>query len=186
MVIRLECAKAKAEAVPIPGTRKDSFMILGLSIGQFTFLHVFLSLVGIGAGVFVVYGFLASRRLRILTALFFVTTVATSLTGFLFPFKGMTPGIVLGILSMIVLLLAIVGLYMKKLEGAWRGVYVISAMLAFYFNFFVMIAQSFAKLPPLHAIAPTQSSPGFGVTQLAVLLVFILLTVRAFKRFHPE
>jgi hypothetical protein len=161
-------------------------MILGLSIGQFTFLHVFLSLVGIGAGVFVVYGFLASRRLRILTALFFVTTVATSLTGFMFPFKGMTPGIVLGILSMIVLLLAIVGLYMKKLDGAWRGVYVICTMLAFYFNFFVLVVQSFEKVPPLHSIAPTQSSPGFGVTQLAVLLVFLLLTVRAFKRFHPE
>ena len=161
-------------------------MILGLSVAQFTFLHVFLSLTGIGAGIFVVYGFLASRRLRVLTALFFIATVATSLTGFLFPFKGVTPGIVLGILSMIVLLLAYVGLYVKKLDGAWRGVYVICAMLAFYFNFFVMVTQSFEKLPPLHSIAPTQSSPGFGGTQLAVLLVFIFLTVRAFKRFHPE
>ncbi|HUH63536.1 MAG TPA: hypothetical protein VLZ50_11080 [Terracidiphilus sp.] len=161
-------------------------MILGMSIAQFTFLHVFLSLIGIGAGVFVVYGLVSSRRLRVLTALFFITTVATSLTGFLFPFKGVTPGIVLGILSMIVLLLAYVGLYLKKLDGAWRGTYVICAMLAFYFNFFVMVAQSFEKLPPLHAIAPTQSSPGFGVTQLAVLLIFVLLTVRGFKRFHPE
>jgi hypothetical protein len=160
-------------------------MILGLSIAQFTYLHVFLSLIGIGAGVFVVYGLLSSRRLRILTALFFVTTVATSLTGFLYPFKGVTPGIVLGILSLIVLLLAIVGLYVKKLDGTWRGVYVISTMLAFYFNFFVLIAQSFAKLPELHAIAPTQSSPVFGITQLIVLLIFILLTIRAFKRFHP-
>lgn len=161
-------------------------MILGLSIAQFTFLHVFLSLIGIGAGVFVVYGLLSSRRLRVLTALFFITTVATSLTGFLFPFKGVTPGIVLGILSMIVLVLAFVALYLKKLDGVWRGVYVICAMLAFYFNFFVMVTQSFEKLPPLHSIAPTQSSPGFGVTQLAVLLIFILLTVRALKRFHPE
>jgi hypothetical protein len=161
-------------------------MILGLSLEQFTFLHVFLSLVGIGAGIFVIYGLLTSRRLGILTALFFITTVATSLTGFLFPFKGVTPGIILGILSMIVLILAIVALYVRKLDGPWRGTYVVSVCVAFYFNFFVLIAQSFDKVPALHSIAPTQASPGFGVTQLAVLLIFILLTTRAFKKFQPE
>jgi hypothetical protein len=161
-------------------------MILGLSLEQFTFLHVFLSLVGIGAGIFVIYGLLTSRRLGILTALFLVTTVATSLTGFLFPFKGVTPGIILGILSMIVLILAIVALYVKGLVGPWRGTYVVSVCLAYYFNFFVLIAQSFEKVPALHSIAPTQASPGFGITQLAVLLIFILLTIRAFKKFHPE
>lgn len=160
-------------------------MILGLSTQQFTFLHVFLSLVGIGAGIFVVYGLLNSKRLRILTALFFVATIATSLTGFLFPYKGVTPGIILGVLSMIVLLLGLMALYMRKLDGPWRGVYVISVMLAFYFNFFVLVVQSFAKVPALNSVAPTQSSPGFGITQLAVLLIFILLTVRGFKRFHP-
>jgi hypothetical protein len=160
-------------------------MILGLTLVQFTFLHVFLSLVGIGAGVFIIYGLLTSRRLSILTSLFLVSTVATSLTGFLYPFKGVTPGIILGILSMIVLILAIVALYVRKLEGAWRATYVISVCLAFYFNFFVLIAQSFEKVPSLHAIAPTQASPGFGITQLAVLLIFILLTIRAVKRFHP-
>jgi hypothetical protein len=161
-------------------------MILGLSLEQFTFLHVFLSLVGIGAGIFVIYGLLTSRRLGILTALFLITTVATSLTGFLFPFKGVTPGIILGILSMIVLILAIVALYVKGLAGGWRGTYVVSVCLAYYFNFFVLIAQSFEKVPALHTIAPTQASPGFGITQLAVLLIFILLTIRAFKKFHPE
>jgi hypothetical protein len=161
-------------------------MILGLSLAQFTFLHVFLSLVGLGAGLFVLFGLLNSRRLSILTSLFLITTAATSLTGFLFPFKGVTPGITLGILSMIALILAIVALYVKGLAGAWRGTYVISACLAYYFNFFVLIAQSFAKVPALHSIAPTQASPGFGITQLAVLIIFILLTIRAFKKFHPE
>lgn len=160
-------------------------MILGLSLVQFTYLHVYLSLVGIGAGVFIVYGLLTSRRLTILTALFLVTTVATSLTGFLFPFKGVTPGIILGILSMIALILAIVALYGKKLAGAWRATYVISACVAFYFNFFVMIAQSFDKVPTLKAAAPTMASPAFGFSQAAVLVIFILLTVRAVKRFHP-
>jgi hypothetical protein len=160
-------------------------MILGLSLEQFTFLHVFVSLVGIATGIFIMFGLLTSRKLRILTSLFLVTTVLTSLTGFLYPFHGITPGIILGILSMIVLILAIVALYVKKLAGAWRATYVISTCLAFYFNFFVLIAQSFAKVPALHSIAPSQSSPGFGITQLAVLLIFILLTVRAVKNFRP-
>jgi hypothetical protein len=160
-------------------------MILGLSLMQFTYLHVFLSLVGIGAGIFIIYGLLTSRRLSILTSLFLVTTVGTSLTAFLFPFNGVTPGIILGILSMIVLVLAIVALYGKKLAGPWRGTYVVSVMLAYYFNFFVLVAQSFDKVPALHAIAPSQKSPGFGITQLAVLVIFILLTTRAFKKFHP-
>jgi hypothetical protein len=160
-------------------------MILGLSLAQFTFLHVFLSLLGIGAGIFIIYGLLTSRRLSILTVLFLVSTVATSLTGFLFPFKGFTPGLILGVLSMIALVLAIVALYVKKLDGPWRGTYVVSAMVAYYFNFFVLVAQSFDKVPTLHSFAPTQASPGFGFTQAAVLVVFILLTIRAFKKFHP-
>jgi hypothetical protein len=160
-------------------------MFLGLGLMQFTFLHVFLSLVGIGAGVFVMFGLLTSRRLGILTSLFFVTTVLTSLTGFLYPFKGVTPGIIVVILSLIVLALAIVGLYVKKLEGPWRGTYVVCVCIAFYFNFFVLIAQSFDKVPAMKAIAPTMSSPAFGITQIALLVVFILLTVRAVKKFNP-
>jgi hypothetical protein len=160
-------------------------MILGLSLAQFTFLHVFLSLVGIATGVFIIFGLLTSRKLSILTTLFILTTAATSLTGFLFPFKGVTPGIILGVLSLIAIILAIVALYSGKLVGPWRGTYVISTCVAFYFNFFVLVAQSFAKVPALHSIAPSQASPGFGITQLAVLLIFILLTVRAFKKFHP-
>jgi len=161
-------------------------MILGLSLAQFIYLHVFLSVVAIGAGVFIVFGLLSSRRLSILTSLFFVTTAMTSITGFLFPITGVTPALIFGVLSLIALVLAIVGLYVKKLEGPWRGVYVISAMVAFYLNFFVLIAQSFDKVPVLHGIAPTHSSPGFGLTQLIILLIFVLLTIRAFKRFHPE
>jgi hypothetical protein len=159
-------------------------MILGLSLTQFTFLHVFLSLVGIGAGVFVVFGLLTSRQLRILTALFIVTTFATSVTGFLFPFNGVTPGIVIGVLSVIALVLAFYARYGRKLAGMWRGTYVISAMAAFYFNVFVLFAQLFAKLPALKVLAPTQASPAFGLTQLVVLAVFVWLTVAAFKHFQ--
>jgi hypothetical protein len=145
-----------------------------------------MSLIGIGAGIFIIFGLLTSRRLSILTSLFLITTVLTSVTGFLYPFNGMTPGIVLGILSMIVLILAIIGLYVRKLAGAWRGIYVVSVIVAFYFNFFVLVSQAFDKVPALHVVAPSQKSPGFVITQLAVLLIFILLTARAVKKFHPE
>jgi hypothetical protein len=158
-------------------------MILGLSTAAFTMLHVIVSLVGIGAGLIAVFGLINNRLLRGWTALFLVTTVLTSVTGFLFPIKGVTPGIVVGVLSMIVLLLAIIALYSRKLAGAWRGTYVINACLALYFNVFVLFAQLFAKVPALKAIAPTPSSPVFGVTQLVVMAAFVVVTVLAFKRF---
>jgi hypothetical protein len=159
-------------------------MILGLSTAAFTQLHVLISLIGIAAGLLALFGLLGGKLYRLMSSLFLITTVLTSVTGFLFPFHGMTPGIILGILSMIVLLLAIWALYIGKLEGAWRGTYVVTSSLALWFNFFVLIAQSFAKIPALRAIAPSQASPAFGITQAVVLIVFLWLTVRAFKRFH--
>jgi hypothetical protein len=160
-------------------------MTLGLNLIQFTFLHVFLSVIGLGAGVFVVFGFFSSRRLSILTTAFFVSTFLTSLSAFLFPFHGVTPGIVLGILSLIVLTLATYALYRKKLAGDWRVTYVISTCVAFYFNFFVLVAQAFDKFRALHSIAPSQTSPGFVIAQLALLVLFILITIRSVQRFHP-
>ena len=159
-------------------------MILGLSTSVFTLIHVILSLVGIGAGLIALLGLMGGKLYRGLTALFLATTVLTSITGFLFPFHGVTPGIVLGFLSLIVLVLAIVALYFGKLGGACRGTYVIASSIALWFNFFVLVAQSFAKIPELKAIAPTQASPVFGITQLIVLVIFIVLTARAFKRFR--
>lgn len=159
-------------------------MILGMSLPAFTTFHVILSLLGIVVGLIVLLGMLGGKLYRLLTALFLLSTALTSITGFLFPFHGMTPGIILGILSLIALLIAITALYMGKLEGAWRGTFVISSAVALWFNFFVLIAQSFAKIPALKAIAPTQASPAFGITQLVVLIVFIVLTRSAFKKFH--
>jgi hypothetical protein len=160
-------------------------MILGMSIQVFTIVHVILSLAGIAAGLVAVLA-LAGNRLSGLTGFFLVTTALTSITGFLFPFHGITPGIVLGVLSMIVLLLAAIALYGGRLAGSWRGTYVISASLALYFNVFVLFAQLFAKVPALKAIAPTQSSPAFGATQLVVLAAFIGLAIRSFRGFHGD
>jgi hypothetical protein len=141
-------------------------------------------LIGIAAGLVAIFALIGGRLLRLITPLFLITTVLTSLTGFLFPNKTVTPGIVLGILSMIALILALVALYARKLAGAWRGTYVITACIALYFNVFVLFAQLFAKVPALKAIAPTQASPVFGITQLVVMVIFVVLTIRAFKGFR--
>ena len=158
-------------------------MILGMSTQVFTLLHVIISLAAIAAGLIAILA-LAANKLSALTGFFLITTALTSITGFLFPFHGITPGIILGILSMIVLLLAAIALYGRKLSGGWRGVYIVSAILALWFNVFVLFAQLFAKVPALKAIAPTQSSPAFGATQLVVLLAFIVLTIRSLKGFR--
>ena len=151
----------------------------------FTLLHVVISLVGIVSGLVVLFGMLKAQRLERWTAVFLITTIATSVTGFLFPFNGFTPGIGLGIISMVVLAIALFARYGRKLAGAWRWIYVLTALLALYFNCFVLVAQSFQKVPALKALAPTQSGPPFLVTQLIVLVGFILLTIMAAIKFRP-
>ena len=157
-------------------------MVLGISLETFTLIHVLISLAGIASGIVVMYGFLTNQRLDSWTAVFLFTTVLTSLTGFLFPFKAVTPAIKLGIISVAVLAVAIVTRYVLHL--AWRKTYVIAACAALYFNIFVLVVQSFEKLPSLKAIAPTQKEPPFAIAQITVLLLFVVLTTFAVKRFR--
>jgi len=157
-------------------------MVLGMSLETFTLIHVLISLAGIASGLVVLYGFLTNRRLDRWTAVFLLTTSLTSLTGFLFPFTAATPAIKLGIISLVVLAIAIVTRYVLHL--AWRKTYVIAACAALYFNIFVLVAQSFEKLPFLKAIAPTQKEPPFAIAQITVLLLFVVLTTFAVKRFR--
>jgi len=159
-------------------------MILGMSLSAFTLLHVIISLAGIGSGFIVVYGLLNGKRLDGWTAIFLTTTVLTNLTGFLFPFEGLKPSYIVGGISLVLLAVAILARYTFHLEGSWRGTYVITAAIALYFNCFVAVVQAFAKIPVLHAIAPTQKEPPFAVAQLVVLAVFIWLTYRAARRFR--
>lgn len=161
-------------------------MILGMSLARFTQVHVAISLVGIAAGFLVIFGMMAGKRMPMMTALFLLTTVLTSVTGFMFPYHGVTPGIVIGILSLLLLLVAIIARYGGHLNGGWRGFWVISAILAQYFNFFVLIVQSFEKVPSLHALAPTQKEMPFKLVQLVTLVVFIVLAVVSYRKFHPE
>jgi hypothetical protein len=157
-------------------------MILGMSLETFTLIHVLISLVGIASGIIVMCGFLTNQRFDRWTVAFLFTTALTSLTGFLFPFTAVTPAIKLGIISLVVLTLAIVTRYFLHL--AWRKTYVIAVCAALYFNVFVLVVQSFEKVPPLKAIAPTQKEPAFVMAQSAVLLLFVVLTAFAVKRFH--
>lgn len=160
-------------------------MILGMSLQTFTQLHVAISVVGILTGVVVFLCMIRGWRIAVWNEIFLATTIATSATGFLFPFKGVTPAIIVGIISLVVLAIALYALYGARLAGIWRRLYADTALFALYLNSFVFVVQAFAKLPPLKAIAPTQSEPPFLVAQGAVLVVFIIggfLAQRNFAR----
>jgi hypothetical protein len=155
-------------------------------MAAYTLMHVLISLVGIVAGFIVVFGLFGSKRLNGWTALFLATTVATSVTGFGFPVAHLMPSHIIGIISLMVLTIAILARYTFRLAGAWRWVYVVGAVLAFYLNFFVLIVQLFRKVPALEALAPTQTEPPFVVAQVAALVMFIVFGVAGVIRFHPE
>jgi hypothetical protein len=160
-----------------------SCMILGLSTEAFTAFHVILSLVGIGSGIVILVGLLGGRLNSFWTGVFLATTILTSLTGFAFPNAHITPGIVLGILSLVALAFAVAALYLFHLEGGWGRTYVISACIALYFNVFVLVAQLFKHVPFLTALDPKQSGPPFAVAQLLTLGIFIWLTIAAVRGF---
>lgn len=159
-------------------------MILGMSLTTFTRAHVAISLIGIGSGFAMAFGMLRGRRYPATTALFLITTALTSITGFMFPFKGVTPGIVIGALSIVALIFAAAARYLGHLEGGWRATWVVMAMLALYLNFFVFLVQLFEKTPSLAAMAERQKEKVFAGAQLAALVAFLLWTVLAIRRFR--
>jgi hypothetical protein len=161
-------------------------MILGMSTGTYTLLHVLISLVGIGSGLVVMFGFLTGKRLDGWTALFLITTVLTSVTGFGFPVDHLLPSHVIAVLSLLILAVAILARHVFHLSGAWRSTYVVTAAIALYLNVFVLVVQTFMKVPAVHALAPTQKEPPFLIAQVVVMLIFIGLTVLAVKKFHLD
>jgi hypothetical protein len=168
-------------------------MILGMSLATFTQLHVIISLIGIVSGLLAAAGMLSARRMPGTTALFLFMTVATSVTGFMFDtpveaprvIGSLDPPKVIGLISLIVLGLALLALYGYKLASGWRGTYVVCAAIALYLNCFVLVVQSFQKISFVHALAPTQKEPPFAVAQGVLLIVFIGLGVAAFRKFRP-
>ena len=161
-------------------------MILGIPTAIYTFLHVLISLIGIGSGLIVMYGLLTGKLLNGWTALFLTTTVLTNVTGFGFPITHLLPSHKVGIFSLVILAIAIAARYVFHLAGVWRSVYVIGASMALYLNVFVAVVQSFLKIPALKALAPTQKEAPFVIAQLVVLVLFVGLTILAAKKFHIE
>jgi hypothetical protein len=159
-------------------------MILGMSLATFTQFHVVLSLIGIVSGIVVALAMLAAKRVPRTTAIFLITTAATDLTGFLFPMP-FDPADVIGIISLAIVLLATLAVYGGKLAGSWRWLYVASALFSLYLNCFVLVVQTFQKVPFFHALAPTQKEPPFAAVQGVVLVLFIGLGIVALRKFRP-
>jgi len=158
-------------------------MILGMT--YFTFAHVVVSLIGILSGLVVLYGLLTSQPMNRWTGWFLITTVATSVSGFGFPYHGFTPAIGVGILSLVILAAVIVARYSYHLAGSWRWIYVSGSVTALYFNVFVLVVQLFLKVPSLHALAPKGSEPPFAATQGVVLILFIVAGILSVRRYRP-
>ncbi len=148
----------------------------------FTIIHVAISLVAIVSGFVVLFGMISDKPLARWTALFLTTTAATSVTGFGFPIKSMTPGLAIGAISLIILAAVVYARYSRCLTGVWRSVYVIGAVFALYLNFVVLIVQSFEKVPALHETAPRQTEPPFIVAQIVSMVVFVVLGTLAVRR----
>jgi hypothetical protein len=153
-------------------------------MAAYTLVHVVISLIAIGTGFVVLAGLLGNKRLDRWTVLFLVMTAATSLTGFGFPFVRLLPSHIVGAISLVVLAAAAVARYRHHLAGTWRAAYVISAVTALYLNVFVLVVQTFQRVPALAALAPTQSEPPFAIAQGIVLAVFLFFGFRAVRRFR--
>ena len=165
-------------------------MILGMSLSTFVAVHTIISLIAIVAGIIVMFGMLGSNRMPGLTATFLLLTILTSATGFLIPplvSDKFLPSHAIGFLSLVLLAIACFALYGGKLAGAWRWVYVLTALLSLYFNVFVLVIQSFLKVPVLHALAPSvpPSEPPFAIVQGIVLVFFVIVIVGALRRYRP-
>jgi hypothetical protein len=162
-------------------------MMLGLSLANFTLLHVVISLIAIASGLIVMFGMLGSRPMPRLTAIFLFFTILTNVTGFGFPFEKLLPSHIIAILSLVLLAIACFALYGMGLKGVWRPVYVLTALISLYLNVFVLVIQSFLKIPVLTALAPGNppSGPVFGVVQGVVLVFFALVIIGVLRRYRP-
>jgi hypothetical protein len=161
-----------------------------MSLSTFTLVHVIISLIGIAAGFIVMFGMLGSNGMPAWAAIFLLFTILTSATGFLIPpllSDKLLPSHMIGILSLMLLAIACFALYGQKLSGSWRWVYVVTAMISLYLNVFVLVIQSFLKIGPLHALAPSvpPSEPPFAVAQGVVLVFFVIVIIGAIRRFRP-
>ncbi|MET0375475.1 MAG: hypothetical protein ABW128_14630 [Rhizorhabdus sp.] len=157
-------------------------MILGLSIPTFTQLHVVISLIAIASGLVWLASLAQGRWLPRTNMVFLVTTILTSVTGFMFPMATVTPAVITGIVSLAVLAVSVAAIGPFKRRGVWSGIYTGTAAVALWLNCFVLVVQSFLKIGTLNALAPTQTEPPFAVAQGLVLIALALLGFLAVKR----
>ena len=165
-------------------------MILGMSMATFILVHVVISLIAIVAGLIVMFGMLGSKSQPGLTAIFLLFTILTSATGFVIPplvTEKLLPSHIIGALSLVLLAIACIALYVTKLVGPWRWIYVLTALISLYLNVFVLVIQSFLKVPALHALAPSvpPAEPPFAVAQGIVLVFFVIVIIGAIRRYRP-
>ena len=167
-------------------------MIIGMTIQTFTLVHVVITLIAIATGFVVMFGLLGSHRLPGWTAIFLLTTLLTSVTGFMFPINGFTPALGTGIVAMVVLAIALLALYGKRLIGAWRWIYAATAVMSLYLNVFVLIVQSFEKVSLLNPHAPQVGPPfsepqntQFVIAQSVTLVFFVIMGIAAAIKFRP-
>jgi hypothetical protein len=157
-----------------------------MSLSTFTAVHAILSLIGIATGLVVLFGLLGGRLPRGWNEIFLFTTILTSVTGYGFPVTGILPSHIVGAISLVVLAIVLFALYGGRLSGAWRWIFVVTALIALYLNCFVGVVQAFQKIPALAALAPSQSEPPFQIAQGALLLFFVFCGFLAVRRFHPQ
>jgi hypothetical protein len=141
----------------------------------FALFHTLLSIIGLVAGLILAGGLMAGKRLDGWSATFLVATILTNVTGFGFPFPPITPAHVIAAISLLIFPFVLYARYGKALAGGWNSVYVSGAMVALYFNGFVLMAQLFRRIPALIALAPTQKEAPFAVAQLLVAILFLAL-----------
>jgi hypothetical protein len=157
-------------------------MSTGLLI--FTLLHTAISLVAIVAGIVVVRQMLAAEVDRGWTRWFLAMAIATSVTGYFFPFAGVTPAQIVGAIALVILALVLIAIRNGR-RGPWRWIYALGTVASLYFLIFVLVVQSFKHVPFLNPLAPTGAEPPFQIAQLAVLVLFIALGIQSVRRFWP-
>jgi hypothetical protein len=161
-----------------------------MSVATLILIHTIISLIAIVAGIVVMFSMLGSKRQDGLTAIFLLFTILTNATGFVIPpllSEKLLPSHMIGILSLVLLAIACIALYVIKLAGPWRWIYVVTALVSLYLNVFVLVIQSFLKVPFLHALAPSvpPAEPPFAIVQGIVLVFFVVMIIGAWRRFRP-
>lgn len=153
-----------------------------LAMDPLTLSHTAITFIAIATGLMVLGQMLGGTLCRSLTANFLLFTVLTSVTGFVFFHPpGFTPAQGTGVVALLALIPTLYGLYVARLAGPWRAIYVIGAVFSLYLNVFVLVIQLFQKLPS----PPVTGGPLFAATQGAVLLAFIIAGRLALKSFRP-